>query len=640
MILAIERTKFTYLYKYNQIRVDVNQLIDKSTDALKGMLTNDLNRLIELFDKAMPLFEQDHEIILLEIEKSKMSIQNGILISFDSIQCIYPLTDIGLKLLDGKISEDFILEQPVFENVIEVIKINRSMDFRKAAAAKLLEHYDLVQYIKKDTILSIESSVEKNLLDKIKPQIFDTFLDHLIAYNKTPSYIPEGNIEHICKIGVIAIKYLGKAEEVFTNGHFYKSSIKYKSKINSPSYLKSYSVFNSIVDVELKSSIEKMVDIISKEYSGVDVFKVSYFFLAFKSFLNKHDNNVELLNNEIEDLIYDDKQSAAIVLAMLGFTYSIESIYEGLHRISNAPLLKSTRSKLNAEVENRKRVESAIEKQKQHEKELENERISMEIQSHTSVNELQSSSTPNISENKIEEIEIGKTIELDLFDNSEVATLVDLKDSDDLTKNENENTDQQDSNPELSEPSTEYQNSKNNELINNNEIEGTELDKTAEIIATSNEQKDEEINNIVKDTVIPLKKSKKGKVPETSVKKINPSMSTSASPEIAPSENDDSIVQNSEVYAEQNPTVKSNVITIQIFEEAFLTDYLNSKYENKEKIKLWDELMRNFFPEKNEIISYKKLNSQFQIDKYSIDKMFDSESEIKKLKEFFNNYNQ
>ncbi len=640
MILAIERTKFTYLYKYNQIRVDVNQLIDKSTDALKGMLTNDLNRLIELFDKAMPLFEQDHEIILLEIEKSKMNIQNGILISFDSIQCIYPLTDIGLKLLDGKISEDFILEQPVFENVIEAIKISRSMDFRKSAAAKLLEHYNLVQYIKKDTILSIESSVEKNLLDKVKPQIFDTFLDHLIAYNKTPSYIPEGNIEHICKIGVIAIKYLGKAEEVFTNGHFYKSSIKYKSKINSPSYLKSYSDFNSIVDVELKSSIEKMVDIISKEYSGVDVFKVSYFFLAFKSFLNKHDNNVELLNNEIEDLIYDDKQSAAIVLAMLGFTYSIESIYEGLHRISNAPLLKSTRSKLNAEVENRKRVESAIEKQKQHEKELENERISMEIQSHTSVNELQSSSTPNISEYKNEEIEIGKTIELDLFDNSEVATIVDLKDSDDLTKKENENSDQQESNPELSEPSTEYQNSKNNELINNNEIEETELDKKAEIIATSNNQKNDEINNLVKDPVIPLKKSRKGNLPKTTVKKINPSMSNSALSEITPSETDDLVVQNSEDDGEQNPTVKSNVITIQIFEEAFLTDYLNSKYENKEKIELWTKFMEKIFPDKTELISFGKLENQFKYEPFSRKAMFDSESEIKKLKDFFKNYNQ
>ena len=83
MIVAIERTKFTYLYKYNQIRVDINQLIDESTDVLKGMLTNDLNRLIQLFNVAIPLFEQDHEIILLEIDKSKMNLQNGISISFD-----------------------------------------------------------------------------------------------------------------------------------------------------------------------------------------------------------------------------------------------------------------------------------------------------------------------------------------------------------------------------------------------------------------------------------------------------------------------------------------------------------------------------------------------------------------------------
>ncbi|MBL0080682.1 MAG: hypothetical protein IPP53_16730 [Bacteroidetes bacterium] len=73
MIVAIERTKFTYLYKYNQIRVDINQLIDKSTNELKDMLNNDLNNLIQLFNKALPLFEQDHEIILLEIDRVKLT---------------------------------------------------------------------------------------------------------------------------------------------------------------------------------------------------------------------------------------------------------------------------------------------------------------------------------------------------------------------------------------------------------------------------------------------------------------------------------------------------------------------------------------------------------------------------------------
>lgn len=383
MIVAIERTKFTYLYKYNQIRVDINQLIDKSINDLKDMLSNDLSSLVQLFNTAIPLFEQDHEIILLEIDKSKISLHNGILISFDSIHCIYPLTKTGLQLFDGKINDDFILEPPVFEVAIEALRFRRSMAFRRATSVKLLIHYNLDALLKKSMLSLIESSVEKNLLDKSKPQVFTTFLDHLIAYNKTPSYIPDGNIEHICKIGAIAIKYLGKAEEVFTNGPFYKSSIKYKSKINSPSFLTSYLDFNSIADNELKSSIEKMVDIISKDYTGIDIFKASFFFLAFKSFLNKHDNNIELLNNEIEALIANDKQSASFVLAMLGYTFSIESIYEGLHKISNAPLLKSTQSKISAEIEKRKRIEAEIEKKNQLEKaaiEQEKIRLSQLIQ--------------------------------------------------------------------------------------------------------------------------------------------------------------------------------------------------------------------------------------------------------------------
>jgi hypothetical protein len=340
------------------------------------MLSYELGNLAQLFNKALPIFEQDHEIILLEIDKSKVMFQEGILISFDSIQCIYPLTKTGLQLLEGKINDDFIIAPPIFEKAIEVLRLKRSMAFRKTTAFKLLINYNLEAILSKPNLSLIESSIEKNLLDKNNPQVLNTFLDHLIAYNKTPSYIPDGNIEHICKIGAIAIKYLGKPEEVFTNGPFYKLSIKYKSNINSHSFLTSYLDFNSIADNELKSSIEKMIEIISKDYAGIDIFKVSFFFLAFKSFLNKHDNNIELLNNEIETLIANDKQCASFVLAMLGYTFSIESIYEGLHKISNAPLLKSTQSKISDEIEKRKRIEAEIEKKNELEKSaIEQEKI-------------------------------------------------------------------------------------------------------------------------------------------------------------------------------------------------------------------------------------------------------------------------
>lgn len=365
MIVAIERSKFTYLYKYNQIRVDINQIIDQPLENLKWMLQSDFNELLKLFNKAIPLFEQDHEIILLEVEKSKIEFHDGILISFDSILCIYPLTIIGSKLLEGKISYDFFVELPVFEKCVESLKIIRSMVFRKSASEKLLVHFKLSELLNKELLSVIEESVNKNLLDKSEPQVFTSFLDHLIGYNKTPSYIPDGNIEYICKIGAIAIKYLGKPEEVFTNGPFYKSSLKYKSKINNNSYLDSYLDFITIPDSELKKSYEKMVELISKDYKGVDIFKVSYFFLAFKSFVNKNDNNIEAIKNEIDTLINEDRNTATFVLSLLGYTFSMENIYEGIHRLSNAPLLKSTRKKKVIELESAEREKAKIERKKE-----------------------------------------------------------------------------------------------------------------------------------------------------------------------------------------------------------------------------------------------------------------------------------
>jgi len=156
-----------------------------------------------------------------------------------------------------------------------------------------------------------------------------------------------------------------------------------------------------------------MVDIISKDYNGINIFKVSFFFLAFKSFLNKHDNNIEFLHNEIEALIANDKQSASFVLAMLGYTFSIESIYEGLHKISNAPLLKSTQIKISAEIEKRKRTEAEIEKKNELEKaaiEQEKIRLSQLMQKDEAKSEVVEN-VAVIADEVVVEAEIEKAVE-------------------------------------------------------------------------------------------------------------------------------------------------------------------------------------------------------------------------------------
>jgi hypothetical protein len=214
-----------------------------------------------------------------------------------------------------------------------------------------------------------------------------------------------------------------------------------------------------------------------------------------------------------------------------------------------------------------------------------------------------------------------------------------LTDSDESTKFNNVKSAQQGSSKEVSDPSPEHQYSDNNELINNNEIEVTELDKKAEIIANPNEQKDRHLSVI--ETDIPLEKPKKGKVAKAPKKKINPTIDTSDSPKEAPLETNVSRVQNTEDVDDQNPLVKSNLITVQIFENEFLEKFLLEAYSvNKRKCDLWLELMKNFFPDKNEIISVKKLMNQFKIKKFSQNNMFDSKDEINLLHDFFKNHNQ
>lgn len=341
--------------------MDINQLIDLTIEEMMLMIQSDIHQIVHLFNKTLPLFEQDHEVLLLYIDKSNIKIHNGIIISFDSILGIYPLTRIANQLLEGKINDDFIVQLPIFESVIESLKITRSMEFRRNCSEKLLTNFNIQSVLDKEMISNIESAVKKNLLGKNQSQEFTNFLDYLVSYNKTPSYIPDGNIEHISKIGAIAIKYIGKQEEVFTNGPFYKSSLKHKNEINSKSYLTSYKNFISINDNELRSSCDKMVEIISKDFKNIDIFKISYFFLAFKSYLNKNDNNIEGLYYEIQELIKIDRDTAAFVISLVGYTYSIETLYEGLHRLSKAPILKSISTKKTIELHQEKKAETTPE---------------------------------------------------------------------------------------------------------------------------------------------------------------------------------------------------------------------------------------------------------------------------------------
>lgn len=340
MIIAIERSKFIYLYKYNEISVDANQIIDLSVEKIIKSLKDNNQKIINDFDRILPIFEQDHEVILLEIDKNNISVGSEIVIYFKAVLSIYPLTNIGSQLLQGKINDNFIINNPVFENIIEEVKIIRTLENRKLAVKNILELFSL--NIDSQQVILIDQVLKRILLSTNSTNNFNSYLDYLISYNKTPSNIPDGNVEFLCKIGVIVFNYLQKEEANFYKGPFYKSCLNYSNEINIGNIFNSYSTFIDIQDNELLSSLEKLKSNININIPNIDIFKASYFFLAYKAFLNKNDKNIELLKTEIDQLIFDDEQTAAFTLAMIGYVFSFELLYESLHTLNKSPLIRTS----------------------------------------------------------------------------------------------------------------------------------------------------------------------------------------------------------------------------------------------------------------------------------------------------------
>jgi hypothetical protein len=74
--------------------------------------------------------------------------------------------------------------------------------------------------------------------------------------------------------------------------------------------------------------------------------------------------------------------------------------------------------------------------------------------------------------------------------------------------------------------------------------------------------------------------------------------------------------------------------------DLFLTDFIFKSNDNKSKIKLWKDLMSTYFNEPSMEITFDKLMAQTKLKPFLKESMFDSESEIKTLEDFFKKYNQ
>ena len=76
MLIAIDRNSFNYIFKYNSMTISISQILDLRNEILETEIQKTSSLIVSEFDRILPIFELDHEVLLLEIQKSELEI-NG-----------------------------------------------------------------------------------------------------------------------------------------------------------------------------------------------------------------------------------------------------------------------------------------------------------------------------------------------------------------------------------------------------------------------------------------------------------------------------------------------------------------------------------------------------------------------------------
>jgi len=338
MIVAIERNLFNYVLKYNFVTISNAQIFD--IDIEKINFTNPTDFLINEFNRILPVFEQDQEILILEVDKNKLQFNSLITLSFESIKNIFPLTDKAKNVLSGKLNQNLELNNPYFEKIVDEVKVIRAIKYRELAFSQLTSIYNFSDEID----LNFYHEVKKIIIELLNGNnSTDSYLFNLLQYNYTPNEISSGNIEYLEKIGIIAFTYKAKSSDGYINSPFYIACERYKKEINKSSFSEGYITYHDIlskekIDSQWKQSDKKIKAIVSEQFVHLDLFKISYYFLAIKSKLNKNDTNlIELDDQIIRELVLDNK-TMIHVLYLICYTFSINQLYESIHILSKAQL--------------------------------------------------------------------------------------------------------------------------------------------------------------------------------------------------------------------------------------------------------------------------------------------------------------
>lgn len=433
MLSAIEREQFIKLYKFGEFKIQLSQIIDgyQSVNGVPKLYEDEL-------EKVLPNFEQDHEILIIDISKARFAtsgiISNDLTIRISDIQKIYPLTEEASRYLVGRFNQLIKVEPPVFAPIIEKIKENRDWQGREKAAQSLLQIFN-ISHEQND---NIETEINKGIKDRIQgisSNLDESILAQIVRFDRNPIY-PEGPKEHLLKLGSIYVESKGGNESNFEKGplfNFLVNDFNYRG--------------NDIVDClnrfQKAKESRDIIDVFQERYPSIDLLVVGVWYLFLKDSLLKSKYNLFSVKEDIQKLVKHNPTEAGIVLYMIGMIFSFDNLYESIYLMSNIPLF-SHKDKISI-IDKARILSEKLAEQKSENMEL-NDKLKIateELQSHKDKNEKLSILLRDVDEdlfdlvdkNKDGILESGEVFEfIELVKEAKEKSLQEEKKSDDLKK--------------------------------------------------------------------------------------------------------------------------------------------------------------------------------------------------------------
>lgn len=234
-LLPLTNNEFLLWYRRSELKIMKFRLIpivdvDFASDA------STLDKVAARVVEAMPDYDEDYEVVIARVEdisrvppyyfdEGKPAFIN---ISIHNLDCVYPITERGKRLLQGRVDSNIKLADPIFESYVNASVQRRQSSLSLLGGAALLKiaGLDIAKY--QDTIRLLErdalSGVSRNSRGEEFP-LDGTLIENLLCYSRH-EVMPTTDIGYFYDFGVIVSKLYLDNDDIAKLLDQYRSCLK------------------------------------------------------------------------------------------------------------------------------------------------------------------------------------------------------------------------------------------------------------------------------------------------------------------------------------------------------------------------------------------------------------------------------